>query len=171
MKKLFFIVIDGPMGSGKTTVGESLHPRLKRTAMVGVDRIKWFVSDFRRTKEDNAIARKALLAMCAAYLKNGISILLVQGFVNDEAMAPFLKLAKRARARLLLYRLHAPREVLLRRLSQRPKAALARKPVPKTRILRNLRLHAAHRYEGATLLDTSELDPGRVADRILKDLR
>src|SRR3989304_5550709 len=97
MRSLRFIVIDGPMGSGKTTVAGLMHPKLKRTALVGVDRIKWFVSDFRRTKKDNAVAREALLAMCEAYLKNGIDILLAQGFVNQGGMAPFLKLAKRMR--------------------------------------------------------------------------
>lgn len=169
--KTHFIIIDGPMGSGKTTIAEALHRKLKRTAMVGVDRIKWFVSDFRRTKEDNRIAREALLAMCQAYLRNSISILLPQGFVRSESMAPFLKLARKMKCQLVQYRLTAPRDVLLARLSQRPKAALANKPVPKTRILKNLRLHANHAYQGATLIDTSKLSPTQSVAFILKDLK
>ena len=166
--KPLFIIIDGPMGSGKSTVAEMLHPKMKKMAYVGVDRIKWFVSDFRRTKKDNAIARKVLIAMCDAYLKNGVGILMAHGFREYATMKPFLQLAKRRHARLFQYRLEAPRHVLLDRIAKRPKAKLA---IAKSRILRNLRAHAKFQYRGATLIDTSSMTPHQVADFILKDLR
>lgn len=166
-----FIIIDGPMGAGKSTVAALLHPKLKRTAMVGNDRIKWFVSDYSRSKKDTDITRKVLLAMCEAYLKNGVSILMPQGFLHPASLGLFLRLAKKMRCDLHLYRLQAPRHVLLKRIHARGKAAEARTSIPKTRILRNLRLHAKHQYEGATFLDTSVLSPRQVMNAILKDLQ
>ena len=47
-KKLFLILIDGPMGSGKTTISQILHSKLKRTAYIGLDRVKRFISDFKK---------------------------------------------------------------------------------------------------------------------------
>lgn len=169
--KTSFIIIDGPMGAGKTTVAALLHPKLRRTAMVANDRIKWFVSDYNRRRKDTDITRKVVLAMCEEYLRNGISILMPQSFVHDSSMALFTRLAKRMRCRLRLYRLAAPRSVLLERVTKRPRAAEARTHLPKSRILRNLRLHAKRHYEGAMILDTSILSPQQVANRILKDLR
>ena len=51
MKK-FIVILDGPMGSGKSTVGELLAKKLRRTALVNEDKIKWFISDFKRSKKD-----------------------------------------------------------------------------------------------------------------------
>lgn len=158
------------MGSGKTTVANLLHPRLKKTAHIGTDRIKWFVSDFKRTKKDNEIARRVLIAMCEEYLRNGISLLLAQGFVTSSGRKPYIALARRMKVRLFQYRLYAPRKILLERLAIRPKASLAKTPVPKTRILRNLKLHNAHKYRGATIIDTSCTTPAEAADRIYKDI-
>ena len=169
--KPFFIIIDGSMGSGKTTVAGLIHKKLPRTALVGTDLIKWFVSDFERTKRDNDITRNVLVAMCAEYLKNGVSILLAQGFLQSANRAPYIKLAKRLNVRLLEYRLEAPHEVLLQRLENRPKPVQTKTSVSKSRILENLRLHAQHRYSGAMNIDTSKMSAKTVADTILKDVR
>ena len=170
-KRNNFIIIDGPMGAGKSTVAALLHHKLKRTAMVGNDRIKWFVSDYNRSKKDTDVTRKVLLAMCEEYLRNGVSILMPQGFLHSKALKLFTGLAKKMHCDLHLYRLQAPRHLLLKRILERGKAAEARTHIPKTRILRNLRLHAKHEYEGATLIDTSTMTPQQVANLIIKDLK
>ncbi len=74
-RQKFVLVIDGLMGSGKTTVSALLHKKLKRTAHIGLDRVKWFVSDFKRTPEENEIARNIVLAMMKEYLKHDISVI------------------------------------------------------------------------------------------------
>lgn len=171
MRQLNFIIIDGPMGAGKSTIAAMLHPKLKRTAMIGNDRIKWFVSDYNRKKKDTDITRKVVLAMCGAYLENGVSILMPQSFLHSKSLKLFVDLAKRKRCRLLIYRLEAPRHVLLDRVAKRPRAAEARSRLSKTRIHRNLRLHAQHQYEGATFIDTSVMSPQQAVNKILKDLK
>src|SRR4051812_7530881 len=84
MKQKRVIIIDGPMGSGKSTVGALVSAKLKRSAFVNEDKIKWFISDFKRGKKDNAIVRAVLIEMCKEYLKQDISLVIGQGFIKDK---------------------------------------------------------------------------------------
>lgn len=40
MKKKFLVIIDGTIGSGKTTVAEILHDKIKGTALVSLDNVR-----------------------------------------------------------------------------------------------------------------------------------
>ena len=57
----FLALVTGPMGAGKTTTANLVHARLPGVALIGRDRIKWFVSHFDRTPEENRIAMAVLL--------------------------------------------------------------------------------------------------------------
>ncbi len=119
--KPIFIIIDGPMGAGKTTVGKILHHELKGFAKVGLDIVKWFVSDFSRTPDENRVAGKIVLAMCDTYLQNNTSVILENGFKTQELMSPYLHLAKSLEITCYIYQIEAPRDILIERLSLRPK--------------------------------------------------
>jgi uridine kinase len=100
LNKKFIIIIDGPMGSGKTTVATILHKKLKRTAHIGLDRIKWFISDFKRIPEDNEIIRSVVVAMTKEYLKQGISVIVEQG-MRKERIETLKKIAMQNDAHFL----------------------------------------------------------------------
>jgi len=159
------------MGSGKSTIAKLLKAKLKRTVLIGGDEIKWFLSDFKRSKKDNEIIHKVVLRMCDEYLKNGINILLVQNFYSKERVNEFLKIAKKYKCNKKFYLLNAPRKVLLERIDKRPMAKGANKPIPKTRILKNLRNHDKIGCSNTTIIDTSIMKPREVAKFILKDLK
>ena len=57
MNKPFLIIIDGMTGSGKTTVSNMLSKNIPRLAIIGMDKVKRFISDFERGEKDNAIAK------------------------------------------------------------------------------------------------------------------
>ncbi len=107
--------------------------------------------------------------MCESYLSQGISILLDQA-MRDETKAIFLKLAQKYQAQVFQFHLTAPRDVLLDRLSKRPKAALAKTPIPQSRILKNLRIHAKQTHDDAITIDSSIRTPEEIAMQITKDL-
>lgn len=65
------------MGSGKSTVGAMVAKKLKRTALIHEDIIKWFISDFRRDSADNAMTTYVLKAMCKEYLRHKINLVIV----------------------------------------------------------------------------------------------
>ena len=164
------IIIDGPMGSGKTTIGKLLHKRLKRTVLLSSDAIKWFISDFERGERDNAISGAVLQAMCKEYIKHDINILLPQGFWKKKYLEPYLKLAEENNLNLFVYQLEAPREVLLERLKNRPKPEPAITPVPQERIIQNLNTWEENRYQLGKVFNTVELSPEEIVQLILKDL-
>ena len=167
MKK-FLIVIDGPMGSGKTTVAKLLHEKLKRTAHLGLDRVKWFISDFKRVPADNEIVRDVIAAMAKEYLKHGINVIIEQGMRSDSIKA-LKKAAERQGATCFIYQLDAPKELLLKRINQRPR--LAGKPkISNTRIERNYKAHTEHKYNGAVVMDSVKFTAKQIASQILKDL-
>ncbi|MBI4185873.1 AAA family ATPase [Candidatus Berkelbacteria bacterium] len=169
-KKKFFVVIDGPMGAGKTTVAKLLHQKFKRTALLGIDRVKWAVSDFTRSSEDNAMTADVVLAMGREYLKHGLNIILDQGFMRKEFLHPYIQLAKKEKAHLLIYQLEAPRDILLGRITSRPKPDSAKRKVSKTKTLKNIRTYFENKYAKAQIIDSSTLTPKQIVDMISKDI-
>jgi len=175
MKK-FIIILDGPMGSGKSTIGEMIAPKLKRTALVNEDKIKWFISDFRRSKRDNAIVRAVLVAMCKEYLRQGINLVVAQGFLKKKRpIAPFVAMAKKHKAALLIYHLDAPKQILLQRIKERMKGRNkirgARPPIAKTRIHRNIKNWKANRYALGKEFATDKMSAQQVTEAILREIK
>lgn len=166
----FLAIIDGPMGSGKTTVGKLLHSKLKRTAVLSTDAVKFFISDFERGDRDNMISAAVLLQMCKEYIKHNINVLLPQGFWKKEYLDPYIKFAKENNLKLFMYQLEGPRELLLERIHNRPKPDLARTPVPEERILKNLETWEANRYQSEKVFNVAEMSSEQIAELIFVDL-
>lgn len=169
--KNFLVIIDGPMGSGKTTVGKILHSKLKRTAVISSDKIKFFISDFERGERDNAITGFVLQQMCREYAKQGINIVLPQGFWKKEYVDPYIQIAKENNLKLFIYQLEAPRDVLVERIKNRPTPSTVKTPVPEERIKENLDTWETYRYESEKVFNSLELSPEQIADQILEDLK
>lgn len=170
MKK-FIIILDGPMGSGKSTVGAIIVKKLRRTALINEDKIKWFISDFRRSKRDNAIVRAVMIEMCKEYLKQGINLVITQGFLREKRpLSPFIAMSKKSKSKLLVYHLDAPKTVLLQRIKERKKSKNVRTPIAKTRVHRNIRIWKANRYSIGKEFQTDEISVKKIAKEILKEI-
>lgn len=159
------------MGSGKTTIAALLNKKLKRTAHLSVDRIKFFVSDFKRGPEDNTMTTAVLVKMINEYIQQGINILIAQGFWKKEYMEPYIKIAKKNKLNLFIYQLEAPKEVLLERIAARPKPKEAKTAVPKSRILKNLKTWKENRFVLGNVFDTSVVSTDKIVKTILKDIK
>ncbi len=168
--KQFLIIIDGPMGSGKTTIGNFIHKQLPRTAKLSTDAIKWFISDFERGEGDNAITAAVLIQVCKEYIKQGINILLPQGFWKKEYIEPYIKLAEENNLKLFIYQLDGPKDILLERIKNRPKPELAKTEVPFERVLKNLQTWEENKYQTGKVFNISELTSEQIAQQILKDV-
>lgn len=165
------IIIDGPMGSGKTTIGKLLHPQLKRTVMLSTDAIKFFISDFERGERDNAISAAVLMQMCKEYIKHDINILLPQGFWKKEYLDPYLKFAEENNIKVYMYQLEGSKDMLLERIKNRPKPELAKTPVPEERILKNLKTWEDNRYVLGKVFNVNELSSEQISNIILSDVQ
>ena len=166
-KSLNFILLNGAIGSGKSTIADILEKKLKRTAILEIEDIRKLVSDFKQGEEDNALAWKIIYRMCDEYFKNGVSVLLKQTVCSQEMVNSFLRLAKKHKCTIGFYHLQAPRNVLLERIKKRQKI----RKVSKILINRSIEKHEKINYTQATIIDTSEMKPSEVAVFILKGLK
>jgi len=157
------------MGAGKTTVAKALHEKIKNTAHIGMDRIKWFVSGFNRTKTQNTMTREVVLAMAKEYLLQGVNVL-VEEAMKSEQINTYKKIAKASNATFLIYQLEAPKEVLFKRIADRIPLT-GRTKVSKSRVLRNYRIYKQFKHTSGTVIDTSKMSANQVVNYILKDIK
>ena len=165
--RLRFILLNGPIGSGKSTIANLLKSKLKRTAMFGVEDIRRLISDFRHNREDHLLTWRIIYSMCDEYFKNGISVLLEQSYCSKENVNQFLRLAKKHKCAIGFYHLYAPRSILLERIKKQKKDREA----SKAEIISNIKKHEEMTYPDAIVIDTSEMKPAEVAKLILNDLK
>jgi predicted kinase len=168
MRKPFLILIDGPMGSGKTTVAKMLHEQLKDTAHIGVDHIKRFISGFRTKPALNDISKNVVVSMTEKYLANGISVIVEQAMTAKEVDV-FKRLAKKRGVVCLISQLEAPPESLTARVHQRTK--LLEKPtVPQAHIDKSHRTHTKNKYAKAVVFNSETMNAAQIAQAILTAL-
>lgn len=166
--KPFIIVIDGPMGAGKSTVAKLIHQKIPGIAHIGLDRTKFFVSHFNRTPEENAIAGAVVLEMYKTYLKNGVSVLLEQGFKHRKLLTPYLSFAKKMNLSVLIFQIEASPELLLERLALRPKPEAAKRKVSKARMIANIKSYFENKHQDAIIISSENQSPEQIASQILK---
>lgn len=170
--KPFLLLIDGPSGVGKSAAAEIIHQKFPRTALVGLDRIKWSISGFRRDLRNNAVVTEASLAVTQVFLEHRINVIFDQRLMDGE-FARLRRIARRANARFVAVQLTAPRSVILQRIQvrSRTKDYLKRPPVAMSRWMRNLRQYEARAPIPAIAIETAGYSPRQVARKILTLMR
>lgn len=163
MKRLNFILLNGAMGSGKSTIADLLKNKLKRTAIIEIEDVRHLVTG----SEDNLLAWDVIYSMCDQYLKSGVNILLKQTVASQEIVNKFLRLARKHKCSIYFYHLQAPKNELLKRIDKRKKT----KNVKKSLISSNLEKHKKISYTGATVINTSKISAADAANFIFRNLR
>lgn len=162
-KQLHFILLNGPMGAGKSTTANLLKKKLERTAVIQIEDIRCLVTG----SEDNTLAWKIIYRMCDEYFKNGVSVLLEQSVASKDIVNKFLRLAKRQKCKISFYHFEVPKTELLKRIKQRRKAG----NVSKSLISSNHKKHEQINYAHARIMDTSKMKPPQVVKLILNGLK
>ncbi len=160
-KQLNFILLNGPMGSGKSTISNILEKKLKKTAIIEIEDIRKLVSP-----EDNGLAWKVIYRMCEEYFNHGVSVLLKQTVASHDIVKLFLKLANRHKAKIHFYHFQAPAAELQKRINQRKKS----KHVSKSLIINNIKKHQNIEYKDAIVIDTSKTNPNQIVKMLMSNL-
>ena len=168
MKKQFMIILEGPMGAGKTTISNILHQKLPRTALLGMDKIKWILSDFKKS-EDYTLMNKVMLSMGKTFLEQGCNLIIDQAFWKREYVQPYIDLTNEYKIDLHFYQLEAPIEILKERAWNRPNTP-GKPIVTKERIEENMKKWQGNRYDFGKTLDTTKFTSEDIVQLIIKDL-
>jgi len=161
-KRLNFILLNGAMGSGKSTVADLLKNKLEKTAVLEIEDVRSLVTG----NQDNLLAWKVIYRMCDEYFRNDVSVLLKQTVASKEMVNKFLALAKKHKCNIAFYHLQAPRNILMQRIHKRKKI----KKAPKSLIMNNIKKQEGIHYTGAVLINTSKMKPDDIANLIIRDL-
>ena len=162
MSKNFFIILDGPMGAGKTTVTDLLFHKLKRTVVLSFDAQKLSITDFGLEREkDYMMISSVRRSLAIQYMKHG------------EKIKPFISLAKTKGYRLFIYHLGAPTEILLKRAVGRSKLHSGKNKISAQNISKYLSYHDENKYQGKEVINinSKKLNPTQITDRILEDIK
>lgn len=155
MKTPFLLIIDGMTGAGKTTAARLLSDNIPRLAVVGMDKIKKFISDFERGERDNLIARDVTFEMTKAYLDHNISVVIEQPFRLESEIKKYEDLARKYSVPLYKFQLVVSPELAFEWVVIRQKDSETKNP--EDRIKRNISLFENREHLGFTVIDTSNL--------------
>ena len=169
MKKPFLLIIDGMTGAGKTTVAAQISTKIPRVAVIGMDKVKRFISDFERGERDNAIAREIIFEMTKIYFDHNISVIIDQSFKSDNELKLYEKLAYKYSFNIYKVQLFTAPQLAFKRVIDRQKDWSDK--MPKERIKRNISLFKNREKEGFLIIDTSKISSNEIVGKILKLLK
>lgn len=171
MKKNFLIIIDGPIGAGKTTASDLLLKKMKNTSRISLDNVKRLYSDFDLNEQNgHELAAEVGAAAVNVYLKKGINVIVEKAFTEARHLQNFLKQIKTSGVKVLIYQIDAPLEIRIKRVREREKVGDRRK-LPKEKIMKNHRNFIENKYLHAKVFDSSKLSAKQIANKILKEVR
>ncbi len=121
--KPVLIIIDGPMGSGKTTLAKILQSKIKNCALLSIDVIKHFIYDFHSAeKEKRNFARYEITSLISrAYLKKEISVIIEKSLGDKETIEKLMRNAKPKNVRAYVFKVEAALEDRISRIKKRDK--------------------------------------------------
>jgi len=156
-------------GAGKTTAARLLSEYVTRVAVIGMDKVKRFISDFKRCEKDNAIAKDLVFSMTKIYFDHNISVIVEQPFKSEKELKKYEILAKRYKIPIYKIQLFADPQLAFKRVLNRQKNC--EDPAPKERIKRNISLFRKKKDKDFVTIDTSNITSQQVAKDILKLLK
>jgi len=172
-KKGKLIIIDGPMGAGKTTISELLQGKIKeKTALVSLDKLKRMVSQNELdSKIHLELAHEVGALIANFYLRKEVNVIVEKAFTKAEFLKSFLKLIK-GNPKTFIYQIEAPFEIRIKRVKEREKNK--NKGIPKNKLGEKMTRNTAHynelKYKKARMFDTSKLGIRKIVNEILKDI-
>lgn len=159
------ILLDGSKGAGKTTAGEILLQRLPDVVYLSVDiERRALPHSDRHITERNKEAFEKIVEKGAQYLDEGKNLIIDCGLI-DERIARIETLAREKNARVYKFLLKASYETQLDRVRSRDNAK--GKETDEARFAEVHGVIHSKEFDDFTIIDTDQLNPTEVADKIL----
>jgi len=145
------ILIDGPMGSGKTTISHLLRKRLKgEVALLPLDSFKRLVSHYKMdSKIHLSLASDVGAAMTNVYLRQNIDVIVEKAFTREEFVKDFLRKVK-VKCKRYIYQLESPLNIRISRVKGREMHPGRKRP-PVSKVVRNSKHYSEFKYQKAMI--------------------
>ncbi|MEX2017088.1 MAG: AAA family ATPase, partial [Candidatus Pacearchaeota archaeon] len=148
MRKPYLIIIDGPMGAGKTTVAQllqkKLHGKKGVNALISLDKLKNIASGYKLdSKLHLSLASDIGAGMAKEYLKRDYNVIVEKAFTQSKYLKSFLKPFSK-KANILIYQIEAPFDLRLKRIGGRD--IKYSKKTPLNKIKRNTKNYDELKY-------------------------
>lgn len=160
----FIMLLDGMMGSGKTTASNILKEKLPRTAIIGMDTVKLYISDFERGTRDNLIGREVVVEMARKFLDLDISVIIEQP-IKDEEILIYEEMSNSFSIPCYKFQLFTTPEIAFERVMKRQQNS--KTPHPEDRVRNNIKLYKDKSALGFETIDTSKLSSNEAGEMIL----
>jgi adenylate kinase family enzyme len=167
MQTPFLLLLDGMTGSGKTTVSNKLAEKIPRLALIGLDKVKLFISDFERGDRDNNIGRDIIVEMTKIYLANNISVVVDQPIKSSE-ISVYEDIAKKFSVPIYKIQMFANPDVAFERIVERMKSW--EKPTSEDQVHKNIAHYKSKRDNGFYQIDSSTKGVDEVVNEIFSRL-
>lgn len=172
----FLILVDGPMGSGKTTTSKLLNQKLPDTARVALPDIKRLVPNFKEDKQTLTVIREVMRVMIDKYLEHGVSVI-VEQITKADGVDVLRGIAEKHGAKFYGYRLTAPKDIRLNRVFERTKEMMGITELPQSKIDTligyfepNDQFYVENPVSIVETINTQELNPEQVAEIIISKI-
>lgn len=176
MTALFLILIDGPMGSGKTTTTRLLSEKLPHAARVAFPDIKRLVPSYKENEKTLPVIREVMKVMIDKYLELGVSVI-VEQVSKAEGVELLKAMAERRGAQFLAYRMNAPKDVRVARVRERTREMMDIPELPESKIKElegyfepNDQFYANNPSDLVEIIDTENTTPEQVVEMIISKL-
>jgi len=164
--KPYIILLDGPKGSGKTSVARLLKEKLPQVDFLSLDEERRKIPNARATTEFNRQAFDIILSKIESAFDSGRGIVLDSGLsrVRVEAIEA---IAQKCAASIFKYALIAPRDVLLSRVRARDEKKS--KATDEERFMYTYTQQQSKDFHDFTVFDTSNTLSVDIAAKILNE--
>jgi predicted kinase len=173
---LFLVVVDGPMGSGKTTTTKLLNEKLTGTARVAFPDIKRLIPNYKESPDSLSVTREVMRVMIEKYLELEVSVI-VEQVSKAEGIQTLKDLAEKNHARFFAYRLDAPKEIRFARVCERTKEMMGVLELPESKkdelmgyFEPNDQFYTENSSGLVSIIDTQSLASKEVAELIIDRL-
>jgi len=170
MKKQYLIAIHGPSGSGKTTVTDIIKERLKPSVVLGSDRLRFHITDYKGKdkKKYFDLTREIMMGMVKDYLDKGFTVITEDQF-KKEHILKLKSIANKKKVPFSSYELLISKENISKRFEDR-QAKTAWQIPDKKFIDWQYKEYVDNKYKDSTLFNTDIIPPEKIAKEILKNL-
>lgn len=165
--KNFLLLLDGPKGTGKSTIASLLTAALGSVVVLSLDVIRRDLPGAQATTEWNKIAFQIILDQATEALSYKKNVIIDCG-LTEERFETLKKLSQNSGVSLRAYAFIAPYDVLLHRVKERDKKN--GKITDESRFRDTYNIVQSKTFGALTILNTHDKSPQEIANIIISEL-